>query len=215
MAAIFNNTITDSKWLNNRSFSPGRWAVGYAFLYVMYRVLNETHPKCILELGLGQSTRMIAQYTAANDGVRHYVVERDTEWTSFFCNDFKLPERTELACLDYEIVPYKEAEKVRVFRGFKERFDGKKFDFISIDAPYSGDMKQYARIDVLDCLPSCITENFVIMIDDCERIGETNTVAEIEKRLKEIGVSYKTGRYRGKKEFVLITTEHLGFLTSM
>ena len=59
-AAIFNNTIHDSTWLKDRSFSPGRWAVGYQFLYVMYRILNEIKPERILELGLGQSTRMLS-----------------------------------------------------------------------------------------------------------------------------------------------------------
>lgn len=214
-AAIFNNTIVNSKWLENKSFSPGRWAVGYAFLYVMYRVLNETHPKHILELGLGQSTRMIAQYTATDENIKHYVVEKDAEWISFFSNDFKLPENTELICTDYEMIPYKEVDEVRVFRGLEERLRGKKFNFISIDAPYGADMKQYSRIDILNLLPDCISENFVIMIDDCERSGETNTVAEMENKLKEAGILYKIGRYRGKKEFVLITAEHMGFLTSM
>lgn len=59
-ANIFNNTISNSPWLKDKSFSPGRWGVGYAYLYVMYRVLNEIRPRRILELGLGQSTRMIA-----------------------------------------------------------------------------------------------------------------------------------------------------------
>ena len=68
-AQIFNNTISESLWLKDKTFSPGRWAVGYPYLYVMYRVLNETRPKRILELGLGQSTRMIAQYAAAFQAV--------------------------------------------------------------------------------------------------------------------------------------------------
>lgn len=214
-AAIFNNTITDSEWLKNKSFSPGRWAVGYAFLYVLYRVLEETQPKNILELGLGQSTKMIAQYSAANINTRHYVVEGDADWAAFFCKDFHLTENTELVYLNYEMIPYKEAEKVRIFSGFQEKFSCEKFDLISIDAPLGGDMKQYARIDVLNLLPDCISKDFVIMIDDCERKGEANTVAEMENKLKETGILYKIGRYRGKKDFVLITAEHMGFLTSM
>lgn len=30
---IFNNTVSNSDWLTDRSFSPGRWAVGYQYLY--------------------------------------------------------------------------------------------------------------------------------------------------------------------------------------
>lgn len=214
-AETFNNTINGSAWLKNTAFSPGRWAVGYPVLYVMYRVLNEARPQRILELGLGQSTRMIGQYVATHEGVEHVVVEHDPEWIAFFKNDFALSERTEILQLDREMVPYKEAEAVRVFQGFREALAGKKFDFIFIDAPLGGDMKQYARIDVLRLLPECLSENFVIMIDDAERGGETHTVAEMEKRLREHGILCRRGRYSGKKDCVVLTPEHMGFLTTM
>lgn len=214
-AETFNNTVNGSAWLKNTAFSPGRMAVGYPALYVMYRVLNEARPQRILELGLGQSTRMIGQYVATHEGVEHVVVEHDPEWIAFFKNDFALSERTEILQLDREMVPYKEAEAVRVFQGFREALAGKKFDFIFIDAPLGGDMKQYARIDVLRLLPECLSENFVIMIDDAERGGETHTVAEMEKRLREHGILCRRGRYSGKKDCVVLTPEHMGFLTTM
>ncbi len=214
-AEIFNNTITNSQWLVNKTFSPGRWAVGYPYLYVMYRVLNEARPKRILELGLGQSTKMIGQYAEAYADVEHIVVEHDPEWIKFFENDFQLSSHSQIVQLGREMVAYKEAEAVRVFKGFNEQFAGQKFDFISIDAPLGGDMKQYARIDVLTMLPLCLSNDFVIMIDDCERVGEANTLAEMEKTLQENDVSYKCGRYSGKKDCVLICAAHLGFLSSM
>ena len=39
-AQIFNNTISSSAWLKDASFSPGRAAVGYPFLYACYRILD-------------------------------------------------------------------------------------------------------------------------------------------------------------------------------
>ena len=214
-AAIFNNTIFNSQWLVDKTFAPGRWAVGYPYLYVMYRVLNEVRPKKILELGLGQSTRMIGQYAAACSDVEHIVVEHDLEWIRFFENDFQLSNHSQIVQLEREMIAYKEAAAVRVFSDFKEHFVGQKFDFISIDAPLGGDMKQYARIDVLTMLPECLSDDFVIMFDDCERVGEANTLAEMEKILQENEIKYKCGRYSGKKDCVLICAEHLGFLASM
>lgn len=214
-AQIFDLTISRSTWLKDKAFSPGRWAVGYPYLYVMYRVLNETHPKHILELGLGQSTRMISQYAAAYDDVEHIVVEHDLEWIQFFCNSYPIPNNTKIVRLDREMISYKEAENVRVFKGFKETFQGKKFDFISIDAPLGGDMKQYARIDVLRMMPSCLLKDFVIMIDDTERNGETNTLKEMERCLVENNLRYKRGLYRGEKNCTILCAEDLGFLSSM
>ncbi len=214
-AEIFNSTIAHSAWLKNRAFSPGRWAVGYPYLYVMYRVLNETHPKRILDLGLGQSTRMIAQYAAAHEGVEHIVVEHDQEWIDFFQNGLQLSGRSRMMKLDREMVPYKEAESVRVFKNFKETFAGQKFDFISIDAPLGADMKEYSRIDVLSLLPDCLQASFVLMMDDCERPGETRTMADLEAVFRQNGLPYARGKFSGDKDVAVISSKNLKFICSI
>ena len=214
-AAIFNNTIYNSSWLNDRSFSPGRWAVGYQFLYVMYRILNEVKPKSILELGLGQSTRMIAQYVRASSDVNHYVVEHDPGWIEFFSNNFAVPESTTIVQLPWDFRPYKEAERVRCYKDFAANFKDKVFDFISIDGPLGGDMHQYARIDTLSIVPESLAENFVIMIDDTERSGEIGMIAELLAKLDAAGIKYKVGRYRGEKQATVICSLAWGFLSSM
>lgn len=214
-ADVFHDTIQNSCWLTNTTFSPGRWAVGYPYLYAMYRVLNEFQPKRILELGLGQSTRMIAQYAATHEGVEHIVVEHDPEWIHFFSQDFSLPASTRILQLEREMVPYEETQQVRVFRGFQEALDGKQFDFISVDAPLGGDMKEYARIDVLRMMPKCLSQDFVVMVDDAQRPGEKHTVAAMEKCLQEHGIAYQRGGYNGKKDSVLLCSQSVGFLSSM
>ena len=214
-AEIYNSTITKSRWLKDKAFSPGRWAVGYPYLYVMYRILNEVQPQNILELGLGQSTKMIGQYTSYYKRVHHQVVEHDPEWIDFFKKNYSLSERTKLIQLNREFVPYKEAEKVRVFKDFSQTFKGQKFDFISIDAPLGGDMKEYARIDVLQMIPACLAEDFIIMIDDCERSGEKRTVMEMERVLQENQILYRKGKYSGKKDCIVIAANALKFVCSM
>jgi len=214
-AETFNNVISGSTWLKNTAFSPGRWAVGYPVLYVMYRVLNEAHPKRILELGLGQSTRMIGQYAANYEDVEHIVVEHDPEWIAFFKNDFELSERTEILQLDREMVPYKEAEAVRVFKGFREALAGKKFDFIFIDAPLGGDMPQYARIDVLGLLSECLSEDFAVLIDDFDRRGEKRTFYAMKDILMKNGVPCATSGYEENKKCAILTSQSWKFLSTL
>ena len=214
-AEIFNNTIAGKTWLKDVSFSPGRWAVGYPYLYVMYRVLNEMRPKHILELGLGQSTRMIAQYAAAFDDVEHIVVEHDPEWIQFFCNSFQLPANSKIVPLELEMVPYKEAEAVRVYKGFEQAFSGQKFDFISVDAPLGSDMKLYSRIDILKIIPDALKDSFSILIDDYMRIGEQNLVDEIKLKLNTAKIDFCNGRYEGEKRICTITSNDLHFLCSL
>lgn len=214
-AETFNNTISDSSWLKDKSFSPGRWAVGYQYLYAVYRILNAVKPKKILELGLGQSTKLLSQYAKANKEVKHTVVEHDQEWIDFYKRENELAENTEILKLEREYRKYKNDDKVLAFKEFKENLQGQKFDFISIDAPLGANAKIYARVDVLEILPECLEEDFVIVIDDYNRKGEKNTVNEVERILKEYNISYCKGIYYGEKECMVISSKKLKFVCSM
>ena len=63
-SVLFNQVTQNSPWLNDKSFAPGRWAVDYCFLYTMYRALEVVRPKSILDIGLGQTTKMLSQYAS-------------------------------------------------------------------------------------------------------------------------------------------------------
>lgn len=214
-AETFNNTVSASDWLKDKSFSPGRWAVGYQYLYTVYRILNTVKPQKILELGLGQSTKLFSQYAKANKEVKHIVVEHDQEWIDFYKKENELAENTEILKLEREYRKYKNDDKVLAFKDFKENLQGQKFDFISIDAPLGANAKIYARVDVLEILPECLEEDFVMVIDDYNRKGEKNTVNEIERILKEHNISYCKGIYYGEKECMVISSKKLKFVCSM
>ena len=214
-AHIFNNTIFGSSWLRDPSFSPGRWAVGYQFLYVMYRVLNEVRPESILELGLGQTTKMISQYVAKHTKVKHWVVEHDQNWIDFFSRNYPIPDRTSIVKLPWDFKPFKEAESVRCYKDFADVFKNRKFDFISVDGPFGGDMKMYARVDILSIIPKALSSDFVIMIDDTERPGEIHMIAELENKLQSAGIQYAKGTYQGEKKLTVICSMSLSFVKSM
>ncbi len=84
-----------------------------------------------------------------------------------------------------------------------------------IDAPFGGDMKDYARIDVLRCMPQILNKSFIILVDDFNRIGEQNTVKAMENALKESKIDYKTGVYSGVKDTLVICSEDNKFFTSL
>lgn len=214
-ASTFGDTIKGSAWLGEVPFSPGNWAMGYPELYALYRILDERKPQRILELGLGQSTKMISRYAAAHPGARHYVVEHDPSWIAFFRNSFPLPENTVIVQLDLAMSQFNEVESVRNYSGFRERFQDMVFDFICVDGPLGADMKDLARIDILKTLPGALSEDFVILVDDSERPGEAKMLRLMEQILRENGIPFKRGKYSGRKDCTVICAEHLGFLTSM
>ncbi len=215
-AEVFNSTIARSDWLENKKFSPGRWAAGYPFLYALYRTLDEFRPHSILELGLGQTTNMISQYAAKNKSISHTVVEHDEKWIDFYKQANHLPDniRIQLLPLTDKSV-YKNDTEVYAYEGFEEALKGKKFDLISIDGPFGGYAKIYARVDILRVLPSCLEDSFVIFMDDSNRPGEKQTIKEMLAVLEKNNIKYSTGEYKGNKFTYIITSEDLKFLCTL
>lgn len=221
-ANIFHDTIRGSEWLpENISFSPGRWALGYPGLYLLYRALNEMRPSAILELGLGQSTQITGSYvkyqTQCGNMCRHYVVEDNQNWIRFFCHNNSIPEATEIIRLDMKEMEFDiniiGKTKINMYNGFKERLEGEKFDLIFIDAPWGSE--EYSRIDVANILPGCLTDRFMIIMDDCNRKGELRTVRLMQDILNESGIAYCQGIYEGEKATVCLVSPDLEFMCSM
>lgn len=214
-AEVFNNTITGSNWLLDTAFSPGRMATGYQSLYVLYRIFNEVKPKSILEIGLGQSTRLIGQYANHHDDVEHYVVENNKDWIEFFQNSFPLSDRTQITHLDCAMASYGEVENIRIYDGFREKFQDKKFDFIFIDAPFGGDMKVLSRLDVITILPDSLKDSFIILQDDADRGPEKNTMREIEKLLSASNRPWCKGKYTGARDSVVLASPDQQYICSL
>ena len=217
---VYHDTIRGSEWLSqNQPFSPGRGAIGYPVMYIMYRILNEIRPTSILEMGMGQSTKLIGSYVSYTEGnSKHYVVEHDPEWIDFFTNHFTLPKSTEIVKCDITDVNVEidgKITNITSYVGLKEQIQGKKFDFIFIDGPYGYRSPDYSRVDILDVLPQCLDEQFVIIMDDCDRNGESNTCKMISLVLQEKGIKHHMGKYSGEKDAIIITSENLKFLCLM
>ena len=213
-AEVWNNTISESSWLAEKNFSPGRFAVGYPFLYVLYRILDEVRPQSILELGLGQSTKMLSQYVQCEPSATHKVVESDKEWIEFFSHNYDLPLNTEVVHLETDIIEKEPGQAVRIFKDFESTFQGQKFDYLCIDAP-RGDLSKYTRIDILPLLPYCLKENFIIMVHDCHRIGELNTVKSITSILTKHQIPFHEKNYKGIADTIIICSDDLKFLTTL
>lgn len=213
---VLNNTIADSSWLKNKVFSPGRWAFGYPALYALYRILNEFHPQNILELGLGQSSVMTLQYASAFPNVNHVIMEHDKTWIDFFEKTHSISNNSKLMHMNIEYVTYNNVENVRVYQDFISKLgENTRFDFVIIDAPIGGDMKCFSRIDVLSMIPNNLNEQFVIMLDDADRMQERRTMNEIDKKFKDSGIDTKRGLYSGEKDTCVWTSSMWRFLLTM
>ena len=68
-------------------------------------------------------------------------------------------------------------------------------------------------MDILDIIPGCLEKQFVILIDDCERIGEKHTIELLEEKLRENKIDFHSGyQYWGVTSVYICVSNDLEFL---
>lgn len=212
-AHIYHDTIKDKIWLKDLAVSPGRWAVGYSFLYILARILSDYKPKRILEFGLGESTKVISSFLENNlVNSKHCILEQDSEWVNIFNSRFSLSPNSELIYLPLvtkEIKGY----HVNSYDGIEEKVNGV-FDLYVVDGPFgSAHFSRYDICKIIEELEPC--NEFIIIIDDYNREGEKQTVKEIIKTFEKKGIKIYTGIYTGTKSQIILATEKYRFSISM
>lgn len=212
-ANLFHDTSCESDWFIKKSVSPGRWAISYVGLYLIYRVLDEMRPLNILECGLGQTSKLTIQY-AEHFNANLFICEQDPNWTKFFSNSFPM-------CTKYvrhfpvEMIKVFEDFESRVYKGFDDFLNEgfKRFDFVLIDAPIG--TKRYSRIDLLKVVEH-LSDDFVVILDDVNRKGERETLDLFHKKLQdERGDDFVNAIYKSDKSVSITSSKKFSFLTSI
>ena len=209
-ANYFHDTIKHSDWFDE-PLSLGAGAIGYNFAYILYRTIDAIKPTSILELGLGQSTKIIGSYAKHFKGVEHHVVEHDPEWIHFFERNYTISPATTIHLLENYKRTFNKT-KLNAYKDFGKEFASQKFDLIAIDGPI-GSKQEYSRMDIIELLPECLNKQFVIILDDCNRIGEQRTIKLIEEKLHKSNIGYRSSyHYKGMTDVYVCTSKDLEFL---
>ena len=214
-AKIWDDTKAGIEWAQNLpSLSPGRWAAGYPYIYVMTRILNELEPHKILDLGLGISSTLISKYLDFNNfsDSLHTIVEHDENWVNFYKKKNYLSKYSNIT-IQKCIEKYISNSKYNAYEDLKSVVKNNKYSVISIDAPIGCD--HHSRRDIVDLLPDILEKSFVIIMDDCERAGEKETVEEIKQVLNKHNIEFAESVYSGMKDTCIITSKNYKFLCSL
>ena len=148
----FNEMRKGVSWLPKETqIIGGGWAVGYEYMYVMLHILLSKKPKSILEMGLGQSSKILINYHM-DSNADYEIIEQNEEWLSFFSQENDIPEGVKVHIrpvkkeynAQYETQIYTYGEIQDIIR---------KYDFISIDGPWGS--QGISRKDILSYIPEC------------------------------------------------------------
>ena len=214
---IFKDTIKESPWVKNRSFSLNNGAANYSFMYVLYRILNEVEPKNILELGLGQTTKLTSQYANFFTDSKLLTIDGDKDWIDNFKENLIISENMDIVYNDLETFTFRDTENLR-YKNIKDTVKDEKFDLVVIDGPQGFfspgfRMLDYSRSNIWELIPDNLADDFVIVIDDYERKGEKNTIAIVKELLDENNISFSTFNSIGLKEQFVIASDKYKFIS--
>lgn len=211
---LFYDMCKEIPWIKKDiSIIGGGWSVGYDYMYVMLRALQVIKPASILEMGLGQSSKILIHYQKYSR-CKYDIMEQDENWYQFFLKETDVPDEVNIHIKPL-ITEYntKYETYVNYYTGFNTVINKNKYSFISIDGPWGSD--GLSRADILPYIPNCLENSFCIMLDDYERPGEQNMIHELERIMHENNIEYFKKVYGSYKKFCIIVSADNEFLCSL
>ncbi len=211
-ADLFHDTIEQSSWLKNKSFSLFGWAANYSFIYILYRILDKVNPCNILEMGLGQTTRLTSQYVAHKQPSAHLnVCEHNQDWINIYKEELPASDNIRINHFDLEYFDY-DGKKNDKYKDMYKLANNQKFDLIIVDGPVGGG-KNLPRSNILDLIKNdCIAEDFIIIFDDAERGGEKTTISKAKELLNAKNIEFFSFERNGIKRQHIITSQSREFV---
>ncbi|RAR46601.1 hypothetical protein [Flavobacterium lacus] len=212
-ANVFHDSIRDKSHLQNLSLNIGRWAGGYSFFYLLNRIMSDAKPQRILEFGLGESSKFISSCLEHDlkTGI-HHIIEQSSDWDKAFKKRFTLSDFSNVSICPL-VKKDVNGHEVNCYEGLTEIVSGK-FDFYLVDGPFGS--SHFSRYDILPLAERLTpTDDFIIIIDDYDRVGEKETAQSLVTLFAEKQIKVHIKHFVGVKKVWLLTTPKYRFLTSV
>lgn len=204
-------------------FSEGAFANPSLHLFLL-KCLQLAAPQSILELGSGQTTKVLAAYHHANPATHVVTLEQDEAWAKLF-----LPQVTiDGVRHDYRLCPLETRAFIvpvtsRTIRtqwyGGAQDLAARSFGLILVDGPNHGgkgtDFTPYSRAGILEYLPAILDEPWIVIFDDAERYGEVMTITEFQAMLRRSRRPFLRFELYGEKIQSVFCSPALNFLRSI
>ena len=174
---------------------PVKAAANYGLLYLLIRIILETDCNRVLEIGAGQTSLLLNALKTMKPELSLLTLEADMEWA-----------RRIGGMVDHEMLHLPLVKRsvngieVDAFSDLSP-LSGRKFDLVLVDGPVGS--KRHSRRTSLEILSENLAEDFIVVFDDAERIGEQDTIKEFMKiRARDLGFFVTAG---SKCQFVAFT----------
>jgi hypothetical protein len=172
-------------------------AASYGLLYILARALTEQAFSSVLELGAGQTTKLLGRY-ASISSVRVTTVEHDEAWIRRL-RDGVAPERHTLvrapirSFMDSQVGRYDWYDLDALFSA-REALP---FDLFVIDGPTG--TRHYSRFGIVPRFHDLCAEEWLVIWDDLDRSADLESFGEFVHRQQRAGVAVGCAFYVGQR----------------
>lgn len=182
------------------SFYPVGAAANHGFMYLLARLLRTFEFATIVELGAGQTSLLIDQVTRAlgRSGVV-LTVEHDAFWAERIRSQVR-HSVIHAPLRDVEVSTYR-AQCYDIPMPIPGNVE-----LLIIDGPPAFSLPaRYARLGALAMAQDALGKDFVVIVDDVQRPGETKLAEMLERHLQGRGVEYRRMDLRAAKSQALFS----------
>jgi len=184
-----------------------------------FKILRLCRPQQILELGSGQTTKLLSCYHRQNPSAYALTVEQDEKWFNQLkdqvTHDYR---RVALEPKHFQCTGTGLKLTTIWYQNLPELHEGK-FDYVLVDGPDHGgpgtDHVDYARSGILQYIPGLLAPKFILVFDDAERFGETMTINALDAMLHAGGIRFVRFARPGIKTQVAFCSPEYSFLRSV
>jgi O-antigen/teichoic acid export membrane protein/predicted O-methyltransferase YrrM len=160
------------------------WAISPDFASIAMSLIYEVKPRCIVEAGSGVSTIITAYCLKELGAGRIIALEQDESFAAITRENIHRHGLEQYASVRY--APLKKVEidnKDWLWYDIQQLTDVSSVDMVVIDGP-PGNIQKWARYPALPILYSRLSQNAVIVMDDCFRHDEKETIRAWQKRFE-------------------------------
>lgn len=172
-------------------FFPVGGAANHSLLYLILRIAREFRPRSVLDIGAGQSSLLWSMLARHGHVGAVLTLEDDAGWGEAIGSRIDHPML---------VTPLSRRHVEGRIHATYDWFAVSKrgpFDVIVCDGPRG--TARHSRGGVVHLLDRSLPSDFVLVLDDCERPGEQDTVDMVHERLDALGIDYEAGVTRAAK----------------
>jgi hypothetical protein len=185
-------------------FFPFGWAANASLLYILARSLDNLRIGSVCELGAGQTT-LLFDALAVKKTLSVDSFEQGEFWVTHLTARLQNPDRVRVH--HSELREQSVRGQVTRFYDLSSFVAEKSYNLVLVDGPFGE--KRRSRWGSLIIIERHLADDFLVIFDDADRIGEADTCGEAVRLLRAKGVQFHTGIIEGAKSQFLIASESM------